>query len=66
MSEGERNKLEHRLAAARRLASPLLDDLTRDGLGALIRDLERKLAAAQQRDDASFTAPHRDEPSDKA
>lgn len=52
MSEGERNKLEHRLAQARRLAAQPLDALTRERIDALIRDLEQRLAAlAQSRDD---------------
>jgi hypothetical protein len=41
MSEGERRKLELRLAAARRLASSSLDDLTKERQ-MLIRDLEKK------------------------
>jgi len=52
MSEGERRKLKLRLAAARRLASPLLDDHTKERIEALIRDLEKKLAATPPSRDA--------------
>lgn len=46
MSEGERRKLEHRLAQARRLAAQQLDAITRERIEELIRELERKLRAA--------------------
>ena len=48
MSEGERRKLEHRLAQARRLAAESVDALTKERIEELIRDLERKLRDAQE------------------
>jgi hypothetical protein len=43
MEEDERKELERRLAAARRLAAGPLDDLTRDRLEKLVRELEAQL-----------------------
>lgn len=48
MSEGERRKLEHRLAQARRLAAESVDELTKQRIEALIRDLERKVSDKQE------------------
>jgi len=48
MSEGERRKLEHRLAQARRLAALPVDDLTKERIAGLIRELEEKLGDKQE------------------
>ncbi len=48
MSQGERSKLENRLAQARRLAALPIDDLTKERIAELIRDLEQKLADKQE------------------
>jgi len=48
MSEGERRKLEHRLAQARRLAAEPVDELTKERIAGLIRDLEQKLGDKQE------------------
>ena len=48
MSEGERRKLEHRLAQARRLAALPVDDLTKERIAGLIRELEEKLGGDKQ------------------
>ena len=48
MSDGERRKLEHRLAQARRLAAQPVDDLTKKRIAGLIRDLEQKLGDKQE------------------
>jgi hypothetical protein len=45
VSEGERTKLEQRLAQARRLAGQQLDALTKERIETPIRELEAKLAA---------------------
>jgi hypothetical protein len=47
MSEGERRKLEHRLAMARRFLNAADDDLTKERLRGLIRELGEKLKAAK-------------------
>ena len=48
MSEGERRKLEHRLAQARRLAALPVEDLTKERIAGLIRELEEKLGDNQE------------------
>jgi hypothetical protein len=41
--KSDRKELERRLAQARRMAKQPIDPLTKDRLGALIRDLEEQL-----------------------
>jgi hypothetical protein len=48
MNEAERGELERQLATARRLAVTPVDDLTKERLQNLVRELEERLGKAEQ------------------
>jgi hypothetical protein len=49
MKETEREELERQIATARRLAATPVDELTKERLARLVRDLEEKLGERGRR-----------------